>query len=82
MAVEDRIKEEIGWLKVAFVIFSAIDISLIGWLAQNFQSASSKYSSSYVYNYLHSKKQHIPGLNGMLRRYAAPHPLRQDRSHK
>ncbi len=41
MAVKDRIKEEIGWLKVAFAIFAAIDISLIGWLAQNFQSASS-----------------------------------------
>ncbi len=41
MAAKDRIKEEIGWLKVAFVIFAAIDISLIGWLAQNFNSATS-----------------------------------------
>lgn len=32
----DRVKEEIGWLKVVFVLFIAADFSLIGWLAQNF----------------------------------------------
>lgn len=36
----DRIKEEIGWLKVAFAIFAVIDVSLIAWLAQNYQTAS------------------------------------------
>ncbi len=32
----DKIKEEIGWLKVAFALLVAIDVSLIGWLSQNF----------------------------------------------
>ena len=31
----DKLKEEIGWLKVVFAILVAIDISLVGWLAQN-----------------------------------------------
>ena len=35
----DRVKEEIGWLKVVFAILAAIDISLIGWLAQGYSSA-------------------------------------------
>ncbi len=40
MSKTDRIKEEIGWLKVIFSIFVVTDISLIAWLAQNFGSAS------------------------------------------
>ena len=32
MAKIDQIKEQIGWLKIAFGILSAIDISLIGYL--------------------------------------------------
>lgn len=35
----DRVKEEIGWLKVVFAILAAIDISLIGWLAQSYSNA-------------------------------------------
>jgi len=35
----DRIKEALGWLKVVFAALVAVDISLIAWLAQNFQSA-------------------------------------------
>jgi 4-hydroxybenzoate polyprenyltransferase len=35
----DRIKEMLGWLKVVFAALVAVDISLIAWLAQNFQSA-------------------------------------------
>ena len=38
MSKTDRIKEEIGWLKVVFGILVAIDISLMAWLAQNFSS--------------------------------------------
>jgi hypothetical protein len=37
----DRIKEELGWLKLVFGILVAIDISLIAWLAQNYASAPS-----------------------------------------
>lgn len=40
MSKIDRIKEELGWLKVAFAIFAAIDLSLIAWVAQNYQAAS------------------------------------------
>ena len=40
MSKTDRIKEEIGWLKVVFGILVATDISLVAWLAQNFSSAS------------------------------------------
>jgi 4-hydroxybenzoate polyprenyltransferase len=34
----DRIKEEIGWLKVVFGILVATDISLLAWLAEKFAS--------------------------------------------
>jgi len=39
MSKADRIKEALGWLKVVFAALVAVDISLIAWLAQNFQSA-------------------------------------------
>ena len=40
MSKVDKLKEEIGWLKVVFAILVAIDISLVGWLAQNYDVAS------------------------------------------
>jgi hypothetical protein len=40
MAKVDRLKEEIGWLKVVFAVLVAIDASLVGWLAQNYAKAS------------------------------------------
>lgn len=36
----ERLKEEIGWLKVVFGILVATDLSLVAWLAQNYNSAS------------------------------------------
>ena len=36
MARIDKLKEEIGWLKVIFAISIATDISLIAWLIQNY----------------------------------------------
>ena len=39
MAQIDKLKEEIGWLKVVFAILIATDISLIAWLAQNYRKA-------------------------------------------
>ena len=36
MSKSERIKEQIGWLKVIFAILMAIDISLIGWLANHY----------------------------------------------
>lgn len=41
MSRADRIKEALGWLKVVFVALVAVDVSLIAWLAQNFQTADS-----------------------------------------
>jgi 4-hydroxybenzoate polyprenyltransferase len=35
----ERIKEEIGWLKVVLTLMVAIDASLVAWLAQNYQTA-------------------------------------------
>lgn len=40
MARVDRIKEEIGWLKVPFGLLSVIDASLLGWLAQSYTDAN------------------------------------------
>jgi hypothetical protein len=40
VATNDRLKEEIGWLKVVFAVLAAIDASLMGWLAQNYTTAS------------------------------------------
>lgn len=39
MSEADEIKEEIGWLKLVFAALIAIEVSLIGWLAQNYTSA-------------------------------------------
>ena len=39
MASVDRIKEEIGWLKVPFGLLAVIDASLLGWLAQSYTTA-------------------------------------------
>ena len=40
MSKLDKIKEEIGWLKVIFSVLIAVDISLIAWLTQNFDKAN------------------------------------------
>ena len=36
MSEADEIKEEVGWLKLIFAALLAIEVSLIGWLAQNY----------------------------------------------
>ncbi len=40
MSKTDKLKEEIGWLKVIFGILVATDISLLAWLAQNYSSTN------------------------------------------
>lgn len=40
MSKSERLKEEIGWLKVVFTVSVALDASLVAWLAQNFDTAS------------------------------------------
>lgn len=39
MSEVDQIKEEVGWLKLIFAALIAIEVSLIGWLAQNYVTA-------------------------------------------
>ncbi|MEE8056996.1 MAG: hypothetical protein V3T17_04075 [Pseudomonadales bacterium] len=40
MSEIDKLKEEIGWLKVVFGLLVAIDVSLIGWAVQSFPKVS------------------------------------------
>jgi len=40
MSGSDRIKEELGWPKMVFAVLVAIDVSLVGWLAENYQIAA------------------------------------------
>lgn len=40
MAYIDKLKEEIGWLKVVFTILIATDISLAAWVIQNYGKAN------------------------------------------
>jgi len=44
----DKIKEQIGWLKVVFAIFMAIEISLIAWLANNYDNENISASKVYL----------------------------------
>jgi len=36
----ERLKEEIGWLKVPFGLLAVIDASLLGWLAQSYSTVT------------------------------------------
>jgi hypothetical protein len=36
MSKADRLKEEIGWLKVVFALLVATDISLVAWVARSY----------------------------------------------
>lgn len=40
MSKAERLKEEIGWLKVVFTVCVALDASLVAWLAQNYATAN------------------------------------------
>ena len=39
MQSKDEIKEELGWLKVIFGVLLVAIVSILGWVAQNFESA-------------------------------------------
>ena len=39
MSKNEKIKEQIGWLKVVFGILSAVLVSLTGWLAVNYNTS-------------------------------------------
>ena len=36
----DRLREEIGWLKVPFGLLFVVDASLLGWVAQSYVTAT------------------------------------------
>jgi hypothetical protein len=40
----DRLKEELGWLKLIFGGLLAIDVSIVAWLAQNYHNAEAVIS--------------------------------------
>ncbi len=40
MSKAERLKEELAWLKVVFGVFAVVDVSLVAWLAQNYEEAS------------------------------------------
>jgi len=39
MSKNEKIKEQIGWLKVVFGILSAVLVSMAGWLAANYNTS-------------------------------------------
>lgn len=39
MSKADRLKEDLAWLKLFFAAFLAVDVSVIAWLAQNYNKA-------------------------------------------
>ncbi len=39
MSKVDKLKEEIGWLKVTYAILAAVYVSLVAWVAQNLKTA-------------------------------------------
>ena len=48
MSRSERLREEIGWLKVVFGLLVATDLSLVAWLAQNYTMATVFLSSSCI----------------------------------
>lgn len=46
MARIDRIKEELGWLKVVFTVSTALNASLIAWLSHNYLTAGVRFASA------------------------------------
>ena len=40
MAAIDKVKEEVGWLRLVFTLLVAIDVSLIAWVGQNLSGAN------------------------------------------
>lgn len=48
MSKVDRIREEIGWLKLAFGALAAVDASLVAWFAQNYATAERPLTTAGV----------------------------------
>jgi len=43
MSRSEKIKEQIGWLKVAFAILSATLVSLVGWVVLHYEEGKIVY---------------------------------------
>lgn len=43
MSKADRLREEPTWLKLFFAAFLAIDVSIIAWLVQSYDTAETVY---------------------------------------
>ena len=43
MSINEKIKEQIGWLKIIFGISSAILVALCGWLVNNYNKADTVF---------------------------------------
>ena len=39
MAKLDGVREELGWLKILFTVLAAVDVSLIAWVSQTYDTA-------------------------------------------
>ena len=39
MAQLDSAREELGWLKVLFAVVAAVDVSLVAWISQTYDTA-------------------------------------------
>ena len=48
MSRNERIKESLGWMKVIFGILSAIDVALIGWIANNYDKINMDHAKIYL----------------------------------
>ena len=48
MSKNEKIKEQIGWLKLLFAILSAIVVSLVGWIATHYESGNMNVYIAFV----------------------------------
>ena len=48
MSKSEKIKEQIGWLKLLFAILSAIVVSLVGWIATHYESGGLNVYIAFV----------------------------------
>ena len=52
LSKSEKIKETLGWMKVVFGILSAIDVSLIAWIANNYDKIDINVTKIYVASFI------------------------------
>ena len=45
----DKLKEEISWLKTVFAILFVTDLSLIGWIAENYTKVTQPFFYTVIF---------------------------------